>query len=187
MGTLTSSTIVSAELKQEGWSAKRLLDDIARGDGAGAFHCLIDTGALVTGMDNFEVAEYLLRRLPKSFQGVVYLDRKDQKMILLASGQSMRLADSGVAWKNRFTFYDQVQSCLSGGSAKRLTRYRSATSATHLPVDTGAHNRNGHQAIPERPGGHHDRQGHDLQGLLARHLSDARDRNRTEDPPLHHP
>ena len=108
MGTLTSPAIVSAELKREGWSAKKLLDDIARGDDAGAFHCLIDTGALVTGMDNFEVAEYLLRRLPKSFQGVVYLDRKDQKMILLASGQSMRLADSGVAWKNRFTFYDQV-------------------------------------------------------------------------------
>ena len=31
MGTLTSPAIVSAELKREGWSAKKLLDDIARG------------------------------------------------------------------------------------------------------------------------------------------------------------
>ena len=105
MNTLTSPKIVSAELKSDGWSARKLLDDIARG---GA-HALIDTGALVTGMDNLEVAEYLLPRLPESYQGVVYLDRKDQKMILLrSSNHSQRLAQCGVPWKNRFTFYDQV-------------------------------------------------------------------------------
>ena len=60
-------------------------------------------------MDNLEVAEYLLSKLNDSYQGVVYLDRNDQKMILLRSSrQSLKLSQSGVPWKNRFSFYDQV-------------------------------------------------------------------------------
>ena len=57
-----------------------------------------------------QVAEYLLSKLNDSYQGVVYLDRHDQQMILLRSShQSVKLAQSGVPWKNRFTFYDQVE------------------------------------------------------------------------------
>lgn len=66
-------------------------------------------GALITGMDNQEVAHYLLLNLPKWFEGVVYLDRHDRQMILLRnSGRSMLLNQCGVRPDRRFTFYDQV-------------------------------------------------------------------------------
>ena len=43
-------------------------------------HALIDTGALITGMDNEEVAHYLVERLPPNMEGVVYLDRHDRTL-----------------------------------------------------------------------------------------------------------
>ena len=49
------------------WSAKSLLVDIAQSEDP--FHALIDTGALVTGMDNEEVAEVLLEHLPQWYEG----------------------------------------------------------------------------------------------------------------------
>ena len=55
------------------------------------------------------MADYLLARLPVTCKGVVYFDRQDRKMILMRStGRSILEAVSGVAWKDRFTFYDQV-------------------------------------------------------------------------------
>jgi hypothetical protein len=66
------------------------------GDGAGSsfgsrqdgyYHCLIDAGALVTGMSNAEVASYLLRVRGglKGMRGVVYLEPEadNRKMIML--------------------------------------------------------------------------------------------------------
>ena len=41
-----------------------------------AYNVLIDTGALVTGMTNLEVAQYLLLHGLPHMQGVVYLDSK---------------------------------------------------------------------------------------------------------------
>lgn len=41
-----------------------------------AYSTLIDTGALVTGMTNLEVAQYLLLHGLPDMQGVVYLDSK---------------------------------------------------------------------------------------------------------------
>ena len=38
-------------------------------------------------MDNEEVARYLLERLPRTMEGVVYLDRHDRKMILLRASR----------------------------------------------------------------------------------------------------
>ena len=74
------------------------------------FHALIDTGALITGMDNLEVARFLLLHLPPAlFDGVVYLDRSDRQMILLRdSMRSTSLAQCGMPWHRRFSFYDQV-------------------------------------------------------------------------------
>jgi hypothetical protein len=57
---------VSYEMKGN-WSAKSLLVDIAQSEDP--FHALIDTGALVTGMDNEEVAEVLLEHLPQWYEG----------------------------------------------------------------------------------------------------------------------
>lgn len=45
-------------------------------------HALIDTGALITGMSNKEVAAFLLKNGLFNFEGCVYLDEQDVKMIL---------------------------------------------------------------------------------------------------------
>ena len=42
-------------------------------------------------------------------KGVVYLDELDRQMVLLRKGlKVVKLAESGLAWSERFTFYDQV-------------------------------------------------------------------------------
>ena len=50
------------------------------------FHALIDTGALVTGMSNLEVAQYLLENGLVGIDGVVFLDEMDRKMICVRKG-----------------------------------------------------------------------------------------------------
>eukprot|EP00923_Selenidium_pygospionis_P045850 GHVN01079156.1.p1 GENE.GHVN01079156.1~~GHVN01079156.1.p1 ORF type:complete len:2019 (-),score=487.26 GHVN01079156.1:1940-7510(-) len=75
-------------------------------------NALIDTGALITGFSNLEVATMLLdsvNGLPDVIGGVVYLDEGDRQMVLVRDGfRVMRLAQCGLALENRFTFYDQV-------------------------------------------------------------------------------
>ena len=76
----------------------------------GGYHALIDAGALITGMTNKEVAQFLLREgmLPPSMLGVVYLNTDDAKVILTRTGKTMPLSRSDIRWENRFSFYDQV-------------------------------------------------------------------------------
>jgi hypothetical protein len=50
---LTNPDIVSHEVVEEGWSVKSLLNKIATANPP--YHALIDTGALITGMTNFQV------------------------------------------------------------------------------------------------------------------------------------
>ena len=105
---LTSPSVVTASRKHQ-WSARSLLRDIALHDPP--VHALIDTGALITGMDNKQVAQYLLQFLPATMEGVVYLDRRDRQMLLhRPSGRSISLAQCGIGPGKRFTFYDQVSS-----------------------------------------------------------------------------
>uniref|UniRef100_A0A7R9W9B5 ubiquitinyl hydrolase 1 n=1 Tax=Pseudictyota dubia TaxID=2749911 RepID=A0A7R9W9B5_9STRA len=105
---LTSESIVSSRLLGADWSVRGILDQIATNDPP--FHVLIDTGALITGMSNFDVAKYLINGLPKeTFDGVVFLDHKDRKMILLRQGMSVvRLNQAGIPPERRFSFYDQI-------------------------------------------------------------------------------
>lgn len=86
----------------------KLLDDVATAKPP--FHVLLDCGALITGMSNFDVAKYLLTHgLPEQFEGVVFLDHKDRKMILMRQGMNVvRLNQSGVPPDRRFSFYDQI-------------------------------------------------------------------------------
>eukprot|EP00043_Microstomoeca_roanoka_P005858 m.58502 g.58502 ORF g.58502 m.58502 type:complete len:4257 (-) comp13155_c0_seq1:39-12809(-) len=103
---LTSSEVTTASIKSN-WTAKSLLRDVA--EAQPPFHALIDTGALITGFSNLQAARYLLKHLPESFEGVVYLDRLDRQMILLRnSGRCLPLSQCGVKPEHRFTFYDQI-------------------------------------------------------------------------------
>lgn len=100
--TLTSPGIVEYQLLETTWHVTDVLNRIA----ASSFHALIDTGALVTGFTNFQVAEYLVTNgLPK-MKGCVFLDENDNKMILLRSGMKVvKESQSSVPWGERFTFY----------------------------------------------------------------------------------
>ncbi|OWZ23137.1 hypothetical protein PHMEG_0002034 [Phytophthora megakarya] len=103
---LTNNRIVSIERKVE-WTARSLLLDIAHAQPP--VHALIDTGALITGFDNQEVAAFLLAELPSEMEGVVYLDEDDRQMILLRDHNApMPLIQCGLSSSKRFTFYDQV-------------------------------------------------------------------------------
>ncbi|KAJ1425171.1 hypothetical protein B484DRAFT_93375, partial [Ochromonadaceae sp. CCMP2298] len=104
---LTSPSVVQSVSMPAGWDAHSLLDYIAKADPP--FHALIDTGALITGMSNRGAAEYLLQAGLAGLKGVVFLDELDRQMVLLRKGlKVVRLSDSGLAWNERFTFYDQV-------------------------------------------------------------------------------
>ena len=104
--TLTDPAVVSAARVAEGWSVLSLLDAIACDP---SVHALIDTGALITGLSNEEVARYLLRRGLSGCAGVVFLDSLDRKMILVRStGHVVPLAASGIPAELRFAFYDQI-------------------------------------------------------------------------------
>lgn len=55
------------------------------------------------------MAQYLLANGLKNFEGVVFLDEFDRKMILVrATGRVLKLAQCGISEKKRFAFYDQV-------------------------------------------------------------------------------
>ena len=91
----------------DSWSVESLLRWVATH--TPRFHALIDTGALVTGMENREVAAFLLAHLPDDIDGCVYLDHHDHKTVLLrTSQQPVPLAECGLPWHRRFTFYDQA-------------------------------------------------------------------------------
>ena len=108
LDTLTSATIVSSRTMPPDWNASKLLGDIATAKPP--FHALLDCGALITGMSNFDVAKYLLSNgLSNDFEGVVFLDHNDRKMILMRHGMNVvRLNQSGIPPHKRFSFYDQI-------------------------------------------------------------------------------
>jgi Protein of unknown function (DUF3638)/Protein of unknown function (DUF3645) len=105
---LTSERICSTRILPPSWSVKGLLDDIIKSEPP--FYALIDTGALVTGMTNYEVAKYIINNgLNSHFEGVVFLDHSDRKMILMRHGMNVvRLNQAGIPPDKRFSFYDQV-------------------------------------------------------------------------------
>ena len=97
-----------------------ILDTIAasgtQGSALPRIRALIDTGALITGMSNEEVAWYLLTKGGEGANagllhcdGVVFLDDADRKMVLVREGLKVqRLEQSGVRATRRFAFYDQI-------------------------------------------------------------------------------
>lgn len=64
---------------------------------------------VLAGMSNLGVARFLLRNGLAHVSGVVYLDSRDQQMILLRDSDApVPLAQVGIEPSQRFTFYDQV-------------------------------------------------------------------------------
>jgi hypothetical protein len=90
----------------ESWTVPALLKWVAAHEPP--FHALIDRGALITGLENHEVAAALLRLGLRGMDACVFLDEKDQKMVLVRGGGRVPLAQCGVPLERRFTFYDQI-------------------------------------------------------------------------------
>ena len=67
------------------------------------FHALIDTGALITGLSNEEVAKYLIKDGGMPWcEGVVFLDEHDRKMILVReTGRVVKLEQCGITKATR--------------------------------------------------------------------------------------
>ena len=68
------ASLFIVQILSEGWSVTGLLDLIASATLEDPFHALIDTGALITGMNNYQVAHYLITHGLTYCDGVVFLD-----------------------------------------------------------------------------------------------------------------
>jgi len=124
---LTDPNVVSTQAVEAGWTVHSLLSHVATA--SPPLNALIDTGALITGLSNKEVAQQLLALgLNRWCEGVVFLDENDEKMILVkATGRVLKLSQCGIAIEKRFAFYDQIHTtgmdikhCLSARAALTL-------------------------------------------------------------------
>lgn len=104
---MTDPMVVSQYVLANDWTVESLLHAVA--NITPVAHALIDTGALITGMSNREVAGRLCDLLPSEMEGVVYLEQGGHKKILLKAGRRpMDLERCGVPKEKRFSFFDQV-------------------------------------------------------------------------------
>jgi hypothetical protein len=73
------------------------------------YRALIDTGALITGFSNIQVAEKLLEYGLPWCNGIVFLDEEDRKQVLVrGTGRVVAHNQCGVPLEKRFAFYDQI-------------------------------------------------------------------------------
>ena len=90
------------------WSVARLLEEV-RSSVGGGYNALIDTGALITGLDNEQVCRAVLADpCPSHLEVAVFLNSRDEKMVIDREGVIIPLSRCGVSLSRRFTFYDQV-------------------------------------------------------------------------------
>jgi hypothetical protein len=105
---LTVTTECTVNLLQDQWTVELLLERIATSENP-RYHALIDTGALITGYSNQEVAQELLDRGLEWCEGVVFLDDDDKQQVLVrATGRVVSADQCGVSLERRFAFYDQI-------------------------------------------------------------------------------
>ena len=124
MHVLSDPKVMSTQGIESGWKVKTLLQLVATA--RPRFKALIDTGALITGYSNRQVAERLLKYgLHTWCEGVVFLSEEDEKMILVkATGRVLKLSQCGIAVENRFAFYDQIHT--TGMDIKHALNARAA-------------------------------------------------------------
>ena len=109
LSAMTDPNIVSAEVVGEDWAVKALLRKIAKQSFEERFSALIDTGALITGMSNVEVATFLLENGLEWCQGVVFLDDNDRKQVLVrATMRVVEIDQCGIKATELFAVYDQI-------------------------------------------------------------------------------
>ena len=102
--TLTLPEVVTVEILPS-WDVRSLIEHITQQ----SFNALIDAGALITGMNNEQVARTLLSVGLPHMAGCVFLDDLDRKMIVdRTASKPIPLNRSGVPIHKRFSFYDQV-------------------------------------------------------------------------------
>ena len=108
LSTVLDASVASFTCLDTDWNVEILLDTIAQ-SASPRFHALIDTGALITGYSNQEVAEQLLNRGLDWCDGVVFLDENDKQNVLVKESGRVVFADQcGIPLERRFAFYDQI-------------------------------------------------------------------------------
>ena len=106
--TVLNRSVAAYEYMQDQWTVEDLLQRIATAENP-RFNALIDTGALITGYSNKEVAEELLERGLTWCDGVVFLDDEDRQQVYVrATGRVVSADQCGVPLDKRFAFYDQI-------------------------------------------------------------------------------
>jgi hypothetical protein len=100
--------MLAVSVLQDQWTVEHLLEHIATSESP-RFNALIDTGALITGYSNQQVAQQLLDRGLTWCEGVVFLDDEDRQQVLVrATGRIVSADQCGVSLERRFAFYDQI-------------------------------------------------------------------------------
>ena len=123
LSTLTSPEVVQLDCLPCGWSVQGLLRRIA--GASPCYHALIDSGALITGLNNYSVARKLLEYGLQGFDACIYLDAQDRKMALLRNGwTTLRLDQCGTPLHRRFSFYDHCHT--TGMDIKQFYTARAA-------------------------------------------------------------
>jgi thiol-disulfide isomerase/thioredoxin len=108
INTCLDRNVSSYEFIEDKWTVEMLLERIAKSESP-RYHALIDTGALITGYSNKEVAKQLLDRGLSWCDGVVFLDDDDKQQVLVrATGRVVSAEQCGVSLEKRFAFYDQI-------------------------------------------------------------------------------
>ncbi len=104
--TLTNAAVADLMDAPLGWTVSGLLDQLISHEPH--FNALIDTGALITGMSNLQVAQYIAHKSPWC-EGVVFLDSKDSRVIYVKTTRRVvKMAQCGISKEKRFAFYDQI-------------------------------------------------------------------------------
>ncbi|CAF4497659.1 unnamed protein product [Rotaria sp. Silwood2] len=72
-------------------------------------YILIDAGAIVTEMSNFDASKYLIKNIDKRFDGVVYFSDKTNKiMVILRNNEYLPLSACHIDNKKLFVYLDEV-------------------------------------------------------------------------------
>ena len=111
LAVLLNPNIMHVKPKPGVWSPKDLLKMVLDEKENGPFNALIDTGALITGYDNTQVAQFVLKNDTHArFDAAVFIDRTGLRVFITKTNleEPKPLTLCGVPLKRRFTFYDQA-------------------------------------------------------------------------------